>query len=85
MINKFLENINNFFLNVVGAGGAVWSTFFAIPNTAINTFCKEDACDNYYDENLHMFIVMTLALLATLNAGHQEYKPKPKTHSNFIC
>ncbi len=78
MLNKFLDHINKFTLNVLGAGGAVWAAFFAIPNTAINSICKDETCSQYYYENVHTIIVMTLALLATINAGYQEYKPKPR-------
>lgn len=71
--NNISKGINEFALEVLGAGGAVWAAMYAIPNAAMKYFCGEQENCSNYNEDAHMFTVMTLALLATGNAAYQKY------------
>lgn len=79
----FSKQTNEFILEVLGAGGAVWGMFFAIPNAMIKYFCEEKNCGGYR-EDIHMFVTIILALLATGNAAYQKYLLGPNQQNDYV-
>lgn len=77
LFDKFLKTVNVINLEVLGAGGAVWAVLYAMPSSAVNYFCDE-GCSGY-NANAHMFTVLVLASLATVNAGYQKYHEKDRS------
>jgi len=76
--------VNEFNLQVIGAGGAVWAIFYAIPEAVANYFCRTaitnstlpsgGSCERYLGAS-YMFVVIGVALLATANAAYLNYTP----------
>jgi hypothetical protein len=64
---KFSKITNEYSLEALGAGGAVWAAFFAIPNFFIQKVCGKDSCD-HYNETAHGIIIASLAVAITINA-----------------
>jgi len=68
------DAINKFVLNVLGAGGAIWAIFYAIPSGLLKSFTTIYSIKL---ETQHEVVVVTIASLAMLNAIYQLYVVKP--------
>ena len=82
MTIKTIQNrINDFFLQIAGAGGASWALLYAMPNSFITRNWIEPAERTWYQEDLHMNVSLCISFLAMVNASYLYCQKKPEQQS----
>lgn len=69
---------NEFQLEVIGAGGAIFGTTYAIWNSGLSAICTEETCKAYIP-NTHFYVGAGLSLTFAINAGYWYFAPQQPT------